>query len=444
MLPALLDRPLVAHPYVGAWIVLLATLPFGLQSYHEISRIGLTTWEPGWLMGSNYYVYHVAAEAAMAGEPFYGIEQPDTPDGLVYLYPPITVVAFYPFTVLEWTTGFAAMTALSVIASVAATALIVRYIESFDVRLGWIDGGLILAAFLLSTHAMGTIYYGNINLLLGFAFVVGFVGLLRHHDRLAGAAFGLAALFKVFPAIVGLWLLRDRRWSSIGAAIGVGLGGLILGVILFGPRTTIYYFTEVLAGRGGSTAFIGGYPVGATYYVTFQRPLSHLLWSVWPAAPYEVLPVLSILLSLGVLAWFYRDIDGTMDRLMALFATVVVTVAMFPSFRFYIVLLYLPFIALLYVWRTGPGRYAFLLGGVLLSVTHRPSDIVALLEGTPDPVFFVGSQLAAFATLQLYGMAIMLLACAWYQYTTPPEDRTVDRAPMPVPDRTNGPDEGVG
>ncbi|MFC7194998.1 hypothetical protein ACFQL4_10595 [Halosimplex aquaticum] len=42
--------------------------------------------------GLNYRVYHVAAEAALAGEHFYAATPPNS--GFHYLYPPATVLAF--------------------------------------------------------------------------------------------------------------------------------------------------------------------------------------------------------------------------------------------------------------------------------------------------------------------------------------------------------------
>lgn len=409
-------RPLVARRALGAWLVLLSALPLGLRGYYTNPHIGLGVWNPGeWNMGINYRAYHVAAEAARAGKDFYAVHVPGV-EWAVYLYPPITVVPFYPFTLVEWTTGYAIMTGLSVLAGVAGTALIVDYVEDVGRPIGWLDVALILALFLLSTHVMGSIYYGNINLLLAFAFAVGFWALANGRDRLAGAAFGAAALYKVFPALVGVWLLRDRRWVATAAAAATGLGGLVAGAALFGPRTTWVYFTDVLAGRSGSTAFIGGYPVDGTYYVTVQRPLSHVLWTVWPGAPYPVLVGLAVVAGAAVLAYFYRDVRDRRDRLMAIFATAVVAVVLFPSFRFYLVLLYLPLVALLYVWEDGPGRTAFVAGGLLTSFTFRPGDVVELIAWLPDPVYALGYFVGGFATAQLYGLALMLAGCAWYKH----------------------------
>ncbi|PSP27501.1 hypothetical protein BRC65_05515 [Halobacteriales archaeon QH_2_65_14] len=415
-----LSRPLVSRWAVGAWLVLLATLPLGLKSYRGNSRIGLFVWDPGSKMGINYRAYHHAAELALDGKVFYDVAPPDTFDWAVYLYPPVTVIFYYPFTLLEWTTGYAILTVLSVLAAVAATALIVDYVESFGPTLGWVDIALVLAAFLLSTHAFGTIYFGNINMFLALAFVLGFWALHQGRQELAGVIIGLTALFKVFPAIIGLWFLRQRQWRAVGAAIATGIGGLLAGLALFGFDTTKYYFTDVLTGRAGSDQFVGGYPVDGTYYVTIQQPLSHYLWELWPSAPYEAVVVLAILVCIPVLAYFYRDVTTDVDRLMAIFVTLVVMLVVFTSFRWYLIFLYLPLVALLYIWREGPGRILFIAGGLIFSVTESTEGMVELLNGLPEPLDTLWYSVASAAVPPLYGLAVMVAACAWYKYRSTP------------------------
>jgi len=416
-------RPVVSRRALGAWLVLLASLPFGLRSYHRSDRIGLGTWKPGELMGVNYRTYHHAAERARDGHSFYDVAPPGTYEWAVYLYPPGTLPGFYPFSVFDWTTGYAILTALSVLAAAAATWLLVRYVESLGPQLGWVDVGLVFVVFLLSTHSYGTIFFGNINILLALGLVVGFWALARDRDALAGASFALTALFKLFPALIGLWLLRTRRWRATAAAILTGVGGLVLGVVLYGLGPTQYYVTEVVAGRSEADLFVGGYPVGSTFYVTIQRPVSHVVAAVWPSAPYLVIVGASVLLCAGILAYFYRDLESELDRQMAVFATVAVMVVIVPSLHWYLVLLFVPMVILVYLWQDGLGRYLFLAGGVLSSVTGTTADTLHYLGKAPDVLAPVGRPIAVAATPHLYGVLLMLVGCGLYKYRS--ENRRV-------------------
>jgi len=421
-LTGLTGRPLVARQYLGAWLVLLATLPLGLYRYYDNPDIGLFTWAvgestSGAYMGINYHVYHVAAERAVAGESFYGVAPEPASGNFVYLYPPITVTGFVPFSPLDWTTGYLVFTLLSVAGGVAATVVVVRYVESLGAPLGWIDVALVGSLFVLSIHVSATVYFGNINILLGLAFAVGFWALVTDRDVTAGVAFALAALFKLFPALVGLWLVRDGRPRAVAAAVGTGLAGILAGVGLFGVGTTERFFRSVVSGRSDASLFVGGLPADSPFYVTLQRPLSHLVWTLWPGAPYVVLPAAAALVCGGVLAVFYRRIQTRRERLMAIFATVVVTLVIVPSFRLYAPLIFPPLVALLYTWTGGPGRRLFIVGALLFSVVARPRHVLTAAEylgGLSGPVTAIGTV----ATVQLYAYAVMLVACAWYRWSS--------------------------
>jgi len=411
------DRPFVADSHAAAWLVALALLPFGLDAYWDNPRIGLTTWEPSSLMGVNYHVYHVAAEAAMAGENFYTVHPPGQP-AYHYLYPPASVIAWYPFTAVGWTTGFALLTLLTVLAGLASAWLLVEYVEEFGPALGWVDVAIVTAAFVLSTHSFGSIYFGNVNVLLAVAIVAGFWALTVDRDGLAGVSFAGAASVKVFPALVGLWLLREKEWKATAVALATGIAGLVAGVALYGFDRTWYYFTVVPGERSRTAQFVGGYPVDAFPYVTVQRPLSHLLWSVWPAATYTHLVVLSVVVCGVVLAYFYLDVSGEHERLMAVFATMVVTVLVFPALRWYVVLVYLPLFALAYVWREGPGRLAFVAGALLFAVGETPTEVAAYAGSLPGPLADPAVALASTVSPQTAGLTVALAGCVWYKTRT--------------------------
>lgn len=412
-------RPLVARRYLGAWLVLLLPAVIGIVKYYTYPDLGLFTWRvgestTGAYMGSNFHVYHVAAERALAGQPFYGVSPDPAAPSFVYLYPPVTVAGFLPFAVMDWTTGYLVFTAISLIAGVGASVATVRYVESLGTPLGWVDVALLCALFVLSIHVTATVYFGNINLLLGFAFAAGLLGLRRNREVIAGLAFAIAALLKLFPALIGLWLVCDRRWRAAGAAIGAGSAGLLAGVLLFGVDTTVHFFTSVLPGRSESAAFVGGLSTGGPFYVTVQRPLSHLIWSLWPDAPYAVLPASAALLCGAVLAVFYREVSSQRDRLFAVFATVVVALVAVPSFRLYAPILFLPLVALLYTWTGGPGRRLFLLGALLFSVVARPRHVLRAAEYL-GPLEGIVVSIGRVVTLQLLAYGLMLGACAWHR-----------------------------
>jgi len=388
-------------------------------------------WDPGGSVGANFRTYRYAAELAEEGLSFYGTAPPGLEDWAVYLYPPITVLAYYPFIVLDWMTGYWLLIGLNVLAGLGVTAATVYYIERDGRRLGWLDVGLIAGLLVASPFTFGTIYYGNINLLIALAFVVGFIALERDRSVLAGGVFGAAALFKLFPALVGTWLLRCRSWRSIGSATAVGSGGVLAGVVVYGWEPTAVFFTDVLTDRAGTAAFVGGYPADGVYYVTIQRPLSHLLWSVFPDAPPALLLPIACLVAVALLAAVYTNVETQYERLTAIFATLVVAVTLVPALQWYLVLLFFPMVPLWYLWE-GPGRLLFLAGGAVMFVDMRPATVVERVQNFGLPHLLEGAavDVVSVATLQLYGIGIMLAACLLARYGLDPKRvlvRTADR-----------------
>lgn len=423
-LPDPLGRPLVGARRWGAWAVMLFAICWGYRAYDrdfDPDWVALG-WDPGGNVGANLRTYRYAAKLAREGRSFYEVAPPGLEEWAVYLYPPVTVVTYYPFTHLEWMHGYWVVVCLNVLAGLAVAVAIVRFLDRTDGRLGWLDAGLITGLVLVSPFTFGTIYYGNINLLVALAFVVGFCSL--EHDRpvVSGAAFGLAALFKLFPALVGAWLLRRRSWRSVVSATAVGVGGLLAGLAVYGWGPTATFFSDVLVDRAETAAFVGGYPAGGTFYVTVQRPLSHLLWGTFPTAPPELLTPLSLLVCGGVLAVFYTGVETLHDRLLGIFATVIVTVTVFPALQWYLVLSFFPMVPLWYVW-DGPGRRLFLAGGAVTFANEYPGGLVEWVReyGFPPLLEFVLANVFTFATVQLYGIAIMLVACALAKFGLRPQ-----------------------
>jgi len=405
----------------GARLVLLAGTLFGLAylAYTLGTRPGA--------VALDFEVYYFAAETVLDGGPLYGVS-PVGVDYLVYAYPPLTVLAFLPFTLLAPFAAYLVFTALNLAAGLLAGRLLLAYLDRHGRVLGRTDRALVYAFVTLSVHAMPSTVFGQVNLPLALAFVAGFVWLDRAADGnpggtgwngddrddggrwepRAGVAFGLAAFPKAFPALVGVWLLRRRAWRAVATATAVGLGGLGLGLVLFGPDTSLAYVTEALLPRAGDDAFAGGLDPGAAY-VTVRRPLS-VLFPGWESL---ALTVAAFLLVVPVVGALYARLDaGTLvGRLVGAYATVAGTLVFLPSFPVYQVLLYFPVVPLLYVLE-GRSYRTFLAGALFWNLSVRIDGVRAVLDplgaegvaATLQPAF-------ALVTPSLVGLGVMFLGC---------------------------------
>ncbi|MXR21336.1 glycosyltransferase 87 family protein, partial [Halobacterium bonnevillei] len=131
--------------------------------------------------------------------------------------------------------------------------------------------------------------------------------------RAAGVAFGSVALVKLFPALVGAWLLRQRAWLAIAAATATGVLGLASGSLVFGPETTAAYLTDTLAHEASVGSFTGG-PDPTAPFVTVRRQLT----AVFPGLPADWLLPASAFVLAPVFVGVNRVVDTLRSRLVAL------------------------------------------------------------------------------------------------------------------------------
>ena len=366
----------------------------------------------------DFEVYYFAAEAVLDGGPLYGVS-PVGVDYLVYAYPPLTVLAFLPLTLLPPFAAYLLFTALNLGVGLLAARLLLGFLARHGRALDRVDRTLVYAFVVLSVHAMPSTVFGQVNLPLALALVVGFDWLdraastgstegRRRRESLAGVAFGLAAFVKAFPALVGVWLLRRRAWRAVAAAVVTGTVGLALGLLAFGPETTVAYVTEALLPRASDDAFAGGLDSGAGY-VTVRRPLSVL----FPELGSLGLTATAFLVVAPVVAAFYARLDtGTLlGRLVGAYATVAGILTFLPSFPVYMVLLYFPVVPLLVVLDGRPYR-VFVAGALLWNLSIRFDDLRSVLDPLgADGVAAALEPLFALATPPLVGLCVMALGC---------------------------------
>lgn len=368
-----------------------------------------------WMVGLDFRVYRGAAEAALSGGPIYGTSPLGIP-GMTFKYPPPVLLAFLPTVALPWQVGYAVHTLLVIAAGVALTALIERYLARRGVALGWPDRVLTAGFVLGSAHAMPSLVYGQVNHFVALALAVGFVALDEGRAAQSGGALALAALPKVFPAAVGLWLVRQRSFRAVLTALATGIGSLALGVAVFGPRSSRRWITEELLPRLQSDLFAGGLPPSSNL-VTVRRPLSVLFPTVDPS----LYGIAALCLLAPVAGYLLTDLDRPQARPVALFGLLAAILLYFPSSYLYLVYLYFPLIPLLYLFE-GPGRPLVFGGGLLLTLPVQRDDFVRALASLP-PGSAVDSLLVSvfgpvltFGMPVLYGLVFVLAGCVYWRY----------------------------
>ncbi|WP_256298465.1 glycosyltransferase family 87 protein [Haloarchaeobius salinus] len=358
-------------------------------------------------LGLDLAVYRVAADAWLSGGPLYDVSPARAPE-FTFLYPPVAVLAFVPFAVVPEAVALVAFSALNVATGLALAWVLVRYLRGRGVDLARADVALLAAACTVSGYRGASLFFSQVNVFLALALAVGFVALEREREALAGAALALPAFLKLFPAVVGAWLLRRRAWRGVGAAVAVGLGLHLLGALVFGPDLVAAYVEVVLSERTGVGVFAGGLAPTETY-LTLHRAGSHLVGG-GSLARYGV----AAAILLPALAVCYRDTSMPDRRLTAWFATLVAMLLGFPSYQVYVGLLLFPLFALLYLFPPGRARLLFLGGAALSTTVYAGGEFVAAAAAVPVAGGLLAGVLRPVLTLAApatYGLLCCLAAC---------------------------------
>lgn len=358
-------------------------------------------------------VFYYAAQAALEGEDVYAVHPPDLP-GYTFLYPPIVVLVFVPHALLgDPTLAYALQTILNIGAALGTAVVVQRALKRRDIPLESIDRALLYGFVLASGWTVSQLVMGQTTLWLAFAVALGLDGLERDRERLAGGAFAFAALVKVFPAVLGLWLLRRRSWIGVGAAIATGLGGLLLGAIVFGTDLTVYYLTEVLLGRHDGQSF-EGVPEPDRNLATARRQLAFLFGGGSP-----LVTALAVAIVAPLVGVCYRSVETDAHRQTAIVATLVGTFLMLPLQPLYFTLLFYPLLVSLFVLPVGRPR-RLLLAGTLVSFLRIQQELVrAGVEPLPpsiaEPVLATTGTIFTVVLPPTVGLWLLLAGCvAWH------------------------------
>lgn len=394
--------------------------------------LGTATERPG-LLAVNSDVYRVAARAALAGGDLYAVHPAGFPQ-YRFVYPPVVVLAFLPLAPLSSLGALLAVVVPSVVAALALARLVTRRLRALGVPLGRLDAALVALFAVGWGHAVPTLYFGNVNLLLAAGTGAGLVWIDSLADRaddppagdtsttddppadgdegsadawrvggvdrrsLAGVALSLPALVKLFPAAAGLWAVRRRAWRVVGVAGGVGLLAVAGSLALFGvgPHTT--YLESALGGRLAAGT---PYPPQVAY-VTLRRPLS-VLGLTSPARGVVAAGLLA-----PVVTYANTRVRTPTDALVGLYALLAGVLLALPSYFVYLVFLVYPLVALSYLL-SGRPRVVFLAGVAVASLPVTVDTAAALTApvGGPGPL----AGLLTAATPPLLGVGLTLLAC---------------------------------
>jgi hypothetical protein len=156
-----------------------------------------------------------------------GTYKPQGPRGL-YTYPPFLAAAFVPAAAVFDDDTFANWFWLA-FGAVLLAIVVIRVAKREQIADGWDLVLLLMAAFAFAP-VQGELFIGNVHLLLLGLLGGAYLALRRGTqagDLVGGALIATAAMVKIFPGLMILWLLLARNFRALAASL-VTLVALVL------------------------------------------------------------------------------------------------------------------------------------------------------------------------------------------------------------------------
>lgn len=361
-------------------------------------------------------VYHTAAGALLEGGNPYAVTPPGL-SGYAFLYPPIVLVVLLPYGFISSQAAFLLQTILNFVSTAVLAVLLLRTIEGEGISLETVDQILIVGFTFLSVWSVTNFLNGQVNPFLALGIAVGAILLDRGKDRVGGVVFALVAIVKLFPALFGAWLLRLRAWRAIIVSLGTGIGLFVLGAVVLGPDLTVTYLTEALPREASATSFAGR-PDPSAPQLTIRRQLAFLA----PGLSSGFLVAIGAALVAPVVLAASRSVATVTQRLVALQATLLAVLVLFPFEPFYLSLSLFPLVPLLYLLERQPGWRLFLAGMLLLAMPITMSTVSVWVGQLPIPpetatiILAIAESAFAFALPPMYGVWLVLAGCVMFQH----------------------------
>jgi hypothetical protein len=223
---------------VPRWLLVLGLGAYGLLLVTEESSMLLLVTAN---FGVDFRDYWSGATSLAMGRDLYWWIAAGLP--LEYVYPPPLALLLLP---LVWALDYGAARWLWLVFSVLCLAVgvaLVWRVSGVRSERRWLPVVACLPLLPAITWALGI---GQLSPQLLLLVAGAYAALSARRPALAGALLGVAASVKVFPALLGGYLLLRREWRALGAAIAVGLACLGLAALVVGWEPYWTYVSGVV------------------------------------------------------------------------------------------------------------------------------------------------------------------------------------------------------
>ncbi len=309
-----------------------------------------------------------------------------------FIYPPPSFIFFTLLTLFSYGLSEKVFALFSVVCFLASIGILFRI---FKVRFFTPLGLVIIIAllnFFPEKFTLGMGQFNNIILVLTSLFLLSY---LRKKDYLAGVFLGLAISLKLFPVLLIIYLIIDRRWKIIFSTGFVFATLYILSYFYVGNSIAAYFLHSVMPSLIGSQ-------VDAYYNQSLMAFLNRSISDVVVARIIGSAIGMGLLIMSSVVILKYKK-PNTLSKILCMSNLITLNIILNSiAWQHHYIWLIIPFLATLFYLKDKKmsAKYYFflILSFLLVSANLRnPSGLATILQSH----VFYGAILLYFLQLHL-------------------------------------------
>ena len=285
----------------------------------------------------------------------------------VNAHPPVSVLLVLPFAAFGYHQAYTVWNVVSLVCLAASLWLIMR-----PVGLNYSAWFLLpFATFLLSSNSLAQqVNQGQFNLVLLLLLTLAWSAERAGRPGLSGVWIGAAMAIKLFPGLLGLYFLCQRKWSAIWALVLTFVLLNAVALCLFGPDCFRAYLQDVLPKVGVFKSGWLNVSITGFWYKLFgaASPAVTALWQAPQLARFGA--AATSLVVVAAAAWKCWKAQNLAERDLAFGTCIIAMLLVSPiTWDHYFLMLVLPLATLWKLVPPAPWRRAMILGAIIVLTT---------------------------------------------------------------------------
>lgn len=319
--------------------------------------------------------------------------------------PPTAMLYFMPYSAMPLEAARLVFLAANHVALLATAVLTWRMVR--PALPPWVWLGLVLGVVALLDPFLLAFRLGQVDLVIGLALAAAAYRLRSGDDPLAGACIGIAAMLKIAPGLLALYLLWRGRWRALGglAATVAVIGSLSL--VFAGLEAWHYYLAVRLPDLLAGSALFNNLSLPGLILRVFMGPeLAKGFLDLQPDIA-VTRPLIAIAV-LAVVAVTARTLGResragrafVLEFSLAVVAALLISGVTWPHYLAW--LLPLVGLSLAFSWPTAASRWTAILSGAGLALASLPLDAYGGLFGSIFDISMTALSIRNLGLLMLF------------------------------------------